>query len=232
MRSRPSATWTWLPLSAALLAGCGAREHEPPDRRAVQHRPFVSYVSEDGVRFVPGEPKVTKPAHGEDWRTVAFEDGELRLRLGHCAHVLQVNVGPADGELRRVHVLTGDSGSRCTRVVRLRPEGWTAETVAVAGAVTLPDPRRTRHLRPSTGSGGVLQPDRRTVVIPYTAGVCSELVKADATLRDGTVHVRVTLGDDPDRDDGTVCPLVGIPSYALARLPEPAPPGAHVRVDR
>ena len=80
----------------------------------------------------------------------------------------------------------------------------------------------------------MLQPDRRTVVVPYTAGVCADLAKAEATLRDGTVYVQVvTLGGDPDQlDDDTACPLVGLPSYALARLPEPAPPGAHVRVAR
>ncbi len=77
----------------------------------------------------------------------------------------------------------------------------------------------------------MLQPDRRTVVVPYTAGACADSAKAEATLRDGTVYVQVTLGGDPEWDDDTPCPLVGIPSSA-ARLPESAPPGARVRVAR
>jgi hypothetical protein len=217
-----------------VLTGCGAARLDAPPGRALDLLPAVTYVSRDGVRFEPGPERTADGLSEIGWREVQFADGKLRLGgFASCLLVDHVQIGPSDGNYRRVTVWgkRAESIGRCTREVSVQVGAdWTQDTIAAPARITVPDPRRT-EAQTTKGVAGtaVLQPDRRTVLISYGHGGCSAPAKADARLTGTTIAVAVTLGGDPAYDGACSEALFG--GVTMARLPTAAPAAARVQVN-
>lgn len=239
MRSRPSATWTWLPLSAALLvAGCGAAswtEEPTPTPLATKAEPATTLVSADGETFTPGTTSAPKDSLSELWwDRVAVDDGRLVLRTRDpnlCARVDHVEVGPADGTLRRVAVRFEYPVPKCdersrTLVLDLgTPVG--EDTIVAPGELLVADGRLTAH-RALAGGGGALQPDRRSVVTSFSYGSCEGLAAGWAKFEGDKIIVGVETGSDPDLPADTTCSGIAYNGHTLVRLPRRAPAGAKI----
>jgi hypothetical protein len=87
--------------------------------------------------------------------------------------------------------------------------------------------RRARAIRGTA----VLQPDRRTIVVGYRFGGCSELASAGARRRGSLVTVSAVIGVEKHLGQ-TACPANLAYGATLVRLPEPAPAGTTVTVAR
>jgi hypothetical protein len=240
MRSRPCATWTWLPLSAALLAvGCGAGSWEElatPTPRATKSTPTTTLVSTDGKTFTPGEARHTDPTPSTFyWTHVTVDDGRLVLHVGEdstCTTVKHVEVGPPDGDFRRVAVETdGDLPADCDREARELVLDLGApvdeDTIVTPREILVPDPRFTRQ-RSLAGGGGVLQADRRTIVTNFSYGTCEALAATKAKVEGRTIIVAVVTGADPGMPVGTTCGASSQYGTTLTRLPRPAPKDAKI----
>lgn len=240
MRSPPFATWTWLPLSAALLvAGCGSGSWEElatPTPRATRSAPQATLVSSDGTTFAPGRPKAARASlNALSWRRVTVDDGRLVLHLRDrdaCAAVDRVEVGPADGDFRRVAVMADYAAPEaCGRESRqLVLDLGTAvdeDTVVTKGELLVPEPRLTAQ-RSLAGGGGVLQADRRTIITSFSYGSCEGLAETKAKVEGRTIIVAVVTGVDPGLPEDTTCPGMSLGGQTLTRLPRPAPDDAEI----
>lgn len=229
---------------AALVAlsGCGTttdpvpagpRSVAPP-LLATKTEPALTLTSTDGVRFSPGPSRIRDDLTTVEWRTVRFTSGTLtldRLIPGNACRIDRVDLGPVDGDLRRVTVWAPFDDGPCARKPRaivLDVPSWTTDTVAAPSELDLPDPRATNQ-RKLTGTEGsaVLQPDRRSIIVGYTHGGCHRLAEATATLEGSRIKVRVITASEPNH---TVCPGVLRRGHTLIRLPSAAPPRARVTV--
>jgi hypothetical protein len=248
MRSRPWPTWIWRPLLSALavgLAGCGSGTWgEPtPTPLAARTDPAATLVSHDGKTFAPGEPdREPRTLMNADWREISFQDGRVTLHgltQDHgwqlvCARVDHVEIGPTDANLRRVTVKTEYPQANCDEpqdVVLVPGPSWRQSTVATPGELDVPNPRLTDH-RKLAGRSAVLQPDRRSLVVAYWFGGCSDLATAAATLRGREILVRVEIGVERDLPDDMGCSGDLRFGQTLVRLPEQAPEDATIRVAR
>jgi hypothetical protein len=133
-------------------------------------------------------------------------------------------------------VVLGDSASpRCGaghRRIELSPRAWTSDTIAANYAVHVPNPRASGQREDTAIPGSaVLQTDRRTIVVDYTFGGCSELTSAAAKQEGPRVTVRAVTGVAKQTDD-TACPMSREYGTALIRLPREAPAGATITVAR
>ncbi|MBE2321072.1 hypothetical protein DVA67_034360 [Solirubrobacter sp. CPCC 204708] len=229
-------------ISLALLTGCGLQTDPTPTPSpppagtpaplATRTEPALTLTSTDGVRFVPGARRRGRgdlsPA---PWYRIGFRDGRVTLRLAGdgpweqapCT-VDHVEVGPADGELRRVTVWGSWPDGRCpdrTQEIVLDVPGWTRTTVAAPDELDVPDPSRTGSQRVGGISGSaVLQPDHRSIVLRYSHSSCHTLAAATAAVDGRRVRVTVTVGTEPDR---TVCASGSAEGHTLVRLPAAAP---------
>ena len=146
------------------IAGCGAsaglKEQPTPTPLATKTEPAQTFVSADGIHFVPGKParRASVTLTAVAWRQVRFTRGTLTLAgLGRPEIVEQppcpidhVAIGPADGDLRRVTVMAPLSDGTCEpgpRRIVLQPHGWTERTVAAPGELDTPNRALTDQVR-------------------------------------------------------------------------------------
>ncbi|MBE2320777.1 hypothetical protein DVA67_032760 [Solirubrobacter sp. CPCC 204708] len=233
------------------LAGCGVQTDPSPTPTATatatplatRTEPTLTLTSSDGVRFVPG---TKKPAAMElqpiPWHRIRFRDGSVTLSLAPEAapeqvpcSVNHVEVGPADGVLRRVTVWGKRLNPPCPhgpKQIELSVPGWTRATIAAPDELDVPDASLTGSQQVVVVPGSaVLQPDRRSIVVGYTHSRCNALAKVTAKQNGPAVRVVVTVGTEPN-PASTTCLSPGLYGHTLVRLPTPAPPRATVTVVR
>ncbi|MCK9250257.1 MAG: hypothetical protein M0P31_14930 [Solirubrobacteraceae bacterium] len=173
------------------------------------------------------------------WGRVAFRRGRLTLsRLGGpMSHGGGVGCDAIDhatvsgrGRIRRLTLWTVTRPTvRCLRAtdrVRLVPVGgWTTRTVGWPTPIEPVTPG-LRSPRPVGFSGAVLQPDRRTIVVPYGRGACEGVTSAAATLdgRTATIDLRIGATVPPDR----ACIAILVMGTTMVRLPARAPAGVRI----
>jgi hypothetical protein len=234
-------------LGLILLAGCGAawKPVPTPTPHATKTRPAQTFITRDGVHFVPGKLDERPDLVEIQWSEIRFADGRLTLgglsgrarmyAYGDCVRYRSVEIGPLDGDFRRVavraEVLPDPCRPPADRIV-LEPEGWTRATIAAPGELHVPDRRLTDSPR-EDGGGGVLQPDGRTIVVGFDYESCGELVegvaRASAALYRGVALVSVRMGTDPTARGDFTCGGEEHQGYTIARLPEEVPPGTDVQ---
>jgi hypothetical protein len=241
-----------LVLLGCVLAGCGGTWHPRPTPTpiATLNEPAQSYTSHDGVHFLrgPGPDPRANALRPVGWQHVAFEGGRLTLSnltnrvwsdVAFCGRVVLVQVGPPQGNFRRVtawadpHAVAIKACRGAHRAIELSPRGWTQATIAAPSSLDIPDRRLRTHPEGSAlAHTAVLQPDRRTIVVGYEYGGCSDLAGASAR-QDGTrVTVSVRIGVDPDLPDNVACPAMAALGFTFVRLPAPAAPGTTITVAR
>jgi hypothetical protein len=219
--------------------GCGSAswdELATPTPRATKSTPTTTLVSTDGMTFAPGKPSAPGASFTDlHWRRVTVEDGKLVLHVGErfaCAAVDHVEVGPADGDFRRVAVKIDyeipEDCDRESRELVLDLGTPVDESVIVTPReILVPDPRFTRQ-HSLAGGGGVLQPDRRTIVTSFSHGSCEALAATKAKVEGRNIIVAVVTGADPGMPDDTTCGASSQYGTTLTRLPRPAPDDARV----
>jgi len=233
---------------ALAAASCGghAKPYPPTPPVHLEHEPKTTYVSEDGVHFVPGRPRARSGVKlwPVGWRKVRFAGGRLTLsgleELFHaggkvCA-VERVEVGPPAGDFRNVAALAPLLYGRCKPPppqITLEPPGWTQRTIAVPAGLDTPDPRLTASQEQAGVQGSaVLQPDRRTIIVAYTSGGCHHLAGVKADLEGTRIKVEVATGERTHYPEGTECPMSLLWGETYAQLPTPAPPGVTIEVEQ
>lgn len=233
-----------------FFCGCGSgggSGPEPLPRKTpigLAMKPKTTYISKDGVHFVPGTPM--KHTGRWDliplgWTAVRFSGGQLTLsglgqlfepQIKACA-VDHVEVGPLRDGFRRVTVLAEPNYGQCQPgpdEVRLMPPGWTRQTVATPSGLDVPDPRLTGEPLLAGYGHAVLQPDRRTIIVLYQVGGCHDLARVTATLKGKTATVTVIDGTQPHYPDHTACTANLAYGQTYVRLPVAAPPGTTIVV--
>jgi hypothetical protein len=225
------------------LTGCGASAGREvpaaPTPLAVKTEPAMTFVSADGVHFVPGKAvnrsgvTLTRVA----WRKVRYtRAGTLTLAgLGRpeiidepACPVDHVAIGPPEGNLRRVTVMAPLSDGTCEpgpRRIVLSVQGWNEHTIAAPDELDVPNPSLTVQQRLAGVHGtGVLQPDRRSITVQYRSGGCHDLARTQATVSRRKVLVRVFDGAAPVGDGEEVgCPGSAYTGHTLLRLRERVP---------
>jgi hypothetical protein len=224
----------------AMLAGCG--EHRQPAPSSNKAQSDQTFITADGVHFVPGRPKVNERRYLVTWRNLRFAHGRLTLSgIGNVSApefpvcpVEHVSVGPPQANHQRRVTVWAHSVANCkpkAQTITLRPRGWIRDTVAAPLPLGIPDPRLTDEPRlVAVPSSAVLQPDRRSIVLAYTSGGCHHLARATATLTGKRITVSATDGVDPNLPKDVTCPQSLLTGYTLARLRTPAPPDATITV--
>ncbi|WP_320672757.1 PASTA domain-containing protein [Patulibacter defluvii] len=174
------------------------------------------------------------------WGAMGFARG--RLTLGALTAP-----GPSGASCARAdHAALSGRGRRRTialwvinapRVRCLRPtdatlvpgRGWSRRTVAWSGPLDRPRPALPRQ-RSAPVEGGVVQPDRRHVVVRYWHGACDALASTSARIEGRRIAVDVRLGETVPPE--TACIALAVRGDALVTLPRRAPAGATVAATR
>jgi hypothetical protein len=239
-RALLAVAWPALVCVTAVFAGCG--EHRQPAPPSKKTQPDQTFITKDGVHFVPGPPMASDAHSRATWRKLRFVHGRLTLAgIGNVSSptapvcpVDHVSVGPPQANHLRQVTVWAQLIAHCKAVaqtITLRPRGWSKDTIAAPGPLDIPDPRLTdQPLLAAVPSSAVLQADRRSIVVAYTLGGCHDLARTTATLTGKQVTVSVTDGVDPNLPDDIACAESLVTGYTLARLSTPAPPHAIISV--